>query len=113
LVAQGLRAFNATNNYPDYGKWKVIDADGQWEEIYNRYAQVSVQLTDQQTNIELLSPDHIKVTLNVQKLLDLGIDYVVSRERIDFPESDFLVEIKHLDEKHIWIYHLEPEVTSR
>ena len=38
----GAKTVNSVNVYPDLDKWHVIDPNGQYEEVYNRYAHILV-----------------------------------------------------------------------
>lgn len=78
VYAQGVKTFNATNQYMDSEKWTAIDPTGENEDIYNRYAQVEVTLTDGETYLELISDDIIGLYLNPDDLETLGVDYFVT-----------------------------------
>ncbi|HEM5084111.1 TPA: hypothetical protein U1218_002223, partial [Streptococcus suis] len=61
LVA-GAPTLNSTNAYPNLELWKSLDTNGQYDEIYNRYAHVIIELTNsEETVFELLHPDAFKV----------------------------------------------------
>ena len=78
LMANGAKVLNATNFYPDVEKWSVLDPDGQYAEITNRYANQSAVFTEEETSAESPSPDHVRLRLNPESLKDLGIDYLLS-----------------------------------
>lgn len=48
-VANGIHTLNALEVTPDLATWKKLDPNGQWEEIYNRYAFVSVNVVEQES----------------------------------------------------------------
>ncbi|HFR3655195.1 TPA: hypothetical protein ACHVEU_002213, partial [Streptococcus suis] len=78
LVA-GAPTLNSTNAYPNLELWKSLDTNGQYDEIYNRYAHVIIELTNsEETVFELLHPDAFKVQLPITKLKDLNVTYFVS-----------------------------------
>lgn len=84
LSAQGVNAFNVTNQYMDAEKWCIIDPEEKYQEIYNRYAQVSVEITgNEETMITLESPDLIKVKLSIEDIKKLKIEYVLSSSDLD------------------------------
>lgn len=102
LLNYGINTFNATNLYPDYSKWEKIDPKGENEFYYNRYMQVSVQLA-KTTEYELLSNDHLLITLSQKDLLKSGIDFVFARQQEDY---DILNLIYEDTETQVWIYEV-------
>ena len=88
LLANGIKVLNAVNFYPDLQKWKIIDPNEDFMDIYNRYAHILVYLTNGSTHMQLISPDAIRVDLDVRKLKELGIRYLVCGE----PELSMLSE---------------------
>lgn len=48
-IANGAKVLNAVNFYPDYKKWELIDNDELNKDIYNRYAHIVVNLTNEET----------------------------------------------------------------
>ena len=107
LSAHGLKVFNVTNMYPDYVKWEKIDPTKKWHDIYNRYAQVSVTLTNTATSLELITRDHVKATLTLGNLHALNIKYIVSPENLEHLNDGSLTEIMYDDVSHVWIYKLD------
>lgn len=78
-VMVGASTINSTNVYPNLERWKKLDPTGQYEEIYNRYAHISVDIqTDSPTNFQLIQADVFKVNLNVNDLKTLGVEYILS-----------------------------------
>lgn len=45
-IANGARVLNAVNFYPDYGKWKLLDPEGEYDYVYNRYAHIETVIAD-------------------------------------------------------------------
>lgn len=66
----GAPTINTTNVYPNLERWHLLDPDKSEEEIYNRYAHISVSIVDDETEItfELIYLDQFKVNLNVSDL---------------------------------------------
>lgn len=87
LSACGVKSLNATNYYMDIDKWQKIDPSGEYKNLYNRYCQVSVKLGTK-TKFELLSPDHLSLTLTDEDIINLDCQYIVSNSDISayFPE---------------------------
>lgn len=92
----GAPTINSTNVYPTLERWHLLDPDGSEEEIYNRYAHISMNLTNMnnETNFVLKSPDLFEVNLNIADLEKLEVSYVFSKrdltmlsnEKISFDE---------------------------
>ncbi|MDD8048042.1 MAG: hypothetical protein PHH04_00435 [Thomasclavelia sp.] len=76
LLANGAKVFGATNFYPDYGKWKIIDKDKKYDDCYNRYANMKVALVDEKTNMNNPHSDVVNVNLNYNDLKSLNISYI-------------------------------------
>lgn len=103
-IANGARMLNATNFYPDFGKWKLIDEDGTHEEIYNRYAHIQVSLTDGETEfLEGYSPDIFSVKLNYKDLDKWNVKYLVVGGELENYVDDFK-EIYNDSESSYYIY---------
>lgn len=77
-LANGVRVLNSVNNCPNFEFWYQLDPEKKQEEIYNRYSHIIVNLTDEETTMTLLQPDLVQVTMNVNQLDDLEVDYIVS-----------------------------------
>jgi hypothetical protein len=107
LSANGVRCFNATNYYMDPEKWTKLDPQEEYEEIYNRYAQISLKLGSD-VAMKLIAPDLIEVTLNAPALLQLGLDYIVSNEDLSTfsaKNQNILQEISKVN--GVWIYQVD------
>ena len=102
-VANGAKMLNAVNFYPDYEKWRLIDEDGKYDEVYNRYAHIIATLTDEKTEIKLgASADSLTVKLNCADAEKWGVKYLITsgklgackkdfEEKFDDPESDYYI----------------------
>lgn len=89
LAIFGASTLNTTNTYPALKTWEKIDTLGEYKEIYNRYAHITVVLTEEKTEFELLTPDHFKLHLNPDDLSVLGVKYIVSsNDLIKFNDED-------------------------
>jgi len=93
LVALGVKTFNSVHYYPDLKMWELLDPAGSYSQIYNRYAHVQVQLTNQQTHFELVQKDYFILFLNFNDLKKTGVKYILSRGQLITPllrEIDFV-----------------------
>src|SRR3972149_6485713 len=64
MVALGIKTFNSVHYYPDLNAWKALDPEGRYKDVYNRYANVMVQLTDKDTYFKLEQGDLFTVFIN-------------------------------------------------
>ncbi len=96
LLASGAKVLNSTNIYPNFELFKtVLGEDAQKQEnrqIYNRYAHLTMEITNNENKVELIYQDSIKLKLTPEKVKELGIKYIVSTrdvEEFDTQKVDF------------------------
>ncbi|SCJ48299.1 Uncharacterised protein [uncultured Clostridium sp.] len=77
-IMVGAPTINSTNVYPDLERWRVLDPEGKYEEVYNRYAHILVYLTSEPTRFELLQSDMFALHLNFDDLSKLGVKYIMT-----------------------------------
>lgn len=106
LVANGASTINSTNYYPNLTLWHMLDKEKKYENVYNRYAHILIELTNEDTNFELLTQDTIKLNINIKDIDILKIDYIVSQEKIDILESSTITFDDIYAEDGIYIYKL-------
>ena len=83
ISAQGAKVFNTTNQYMDEEKWCIIDPNGNYVDVYNRYAQVSLEISENKDTVLVLeNPDLILVKLSVSDIKNLGINYMISTKNL-------------------------------
>ena len=104
VLMNGGKVINSTNIYPNMKIWKSIDKKGKYKDIYNRYAHISMYLTTEKTEFELVQGDYFKLYLNYNDIEKLDIDYFISNDKIDIDEEykDKFEKIYH--KENIWIY---------
>lgn len=89
-IANGAKMLNAVNFYPDFEKWKLVDEDGEYKDIYNRYAHISVALTDKDTEYAVgATPDLITIKLNCKDVLKWPVKYLVSVGKLESCTDNF------------------------
>ena len=79
LEMAGCAVINATSIYPNMDLWKNLDKNGEYEEVYNRYAHVYMEIWRQEDISEkfiLLSKDSIQVFITPEELEKLNIKYI-------------------------------------
>lgn len=90
LVANGCRTINCTNTYPALSRWHMLDTERRYEEVYNRYAHISV-LLDNSTFFQLLHNDHFLLHISLDDVKKLRPDYWISSLALDEMSSDEMV----------------------
>lgn len=96
----GASTINSTNVYPTLERWEMLDPDGVYTDVYNRYAHITINLkVDEKTEFELVAPDHFLINLNVNDLEKLEVKYILSREDLtSYSNDNVLIEnIKKVD----------------
>lgn len=97
LLANGAKVINSTNIYPNFDLYETVldETDFKNEstkKIYNRYAHITMEITDNQNKVELIFEDSIRLKLTPDKVKELGIKYIVSTrdiEEFDTENVDF------------------------
>ena len=82
VLANGVVVINSTNFSPNLDLWEKFDEGLSNEYIYNRYAHVRVDFTNDKTYYELLFEDSFMLHLNVNDLDVMDVQYILSMEEI-------------------------------
>ena len=88
----GVPTINSTNTYPNLELWRKLDPAGNYEDIYNRYAHVSVEFTEEDTSFELLYTDSILLKLSYKDFRKTGVKYIVSLEELASDQEETELE---------------------
>lgn len=106
IAVTGAYIVNSTNYYPNFNLWDILDPEGNYDDIYNRYAHLSIDLTKESTDFRLISTDHVGLTLNVNDLEKIDIDYMISvLDMTEYNSEDITFE-KEYYEDGLYIYNL-------
>lgn len=110
-IMAGASCMNSVNAYPNVALWSKVDPSGQYEDVYNRYAHITVEFTNtEQTRFELIHADAFKVILNIDDITQLGISKVFTRNNLEQLQT----EHTHLDViDGIGAYHVYSVTTSK
>lgn len=107
LVANGATTINSVNYYPNLELWHKLDPIGDYEYIYNRYAHITITLTNNNSSFELTENDKFNVNLNIDDIMLLDANYIVSQEDISSYQNN-LIKFKLLyEEDGMYIYKIE------
>ncbi len=106
LYANGVKSFNGVQYYPDLNMWEKLDKNDEYEDVYNRYAHVMVNITSENTKFELIQADIVKVDLNIDDLDETGIKYLLSHKSLEEfnNKSRVFQELYHNTIDNIYIY---------
>ena len=88
-IVNGARMLNATNFYPDYAKWKLIDPEGKNDEMYNRYAHINVILSKDETEMDLAWADSVKLKISCKDLGKWPVRYLVTAGELKECKNDY------------------------
>ena len=72
-ISAGASCINSVNTYPRINLWRMIDPKGTYDEIYNRYALISVTPTSGKTSFESPGGSVVNMTLNLDDARKLGV----------------------------------------
>ena len=102
-LTNGARVINSVNYYPVMDRWHLLDPDRKYEDVYNRYAHISITLTNKEpTRFQLVVPDTFDLTLNYKDVCLLNPTYFLSNTKYEpIPE---LPQKLIYEEDGIYIY---------
>ena len=105
-LSNGARVINSTNIYPNLELWKKIDKENKYEDIYNRYAHIKINLVEEETSFSLVQEDYMEIKLNYKDLEKLKIKYLISNKEIEIPNdySDKFNLVNRHDNIYIYKY---------
>lgn len=110
LVANCINTLNGVNTYPNFKWLNIVDPDKKYDDIYNRFAHISIVLTTgDETYFQLVAPDNYIAYLTYQNIKDIGIKYYFSLSKLsDETINEFkLKEIFKDEERTQYIYEFE------
>ena len=94
LLASGIRAIDSVALYPDLNTWRKVDPQGNYEQAYNRYAHITMELTEEETSFESNHPDALLVRINADDVPKLGIDYWLTKQDLSSYNTDRVTFVK-------------------
>lgn len=102
----GASTINSTNVYPAMERWNQLDPSGKYEDVYNRYAHILINLQEGETEFSLLYPDSFQVSVNTEDMKTLNVSYILSQNELE-QYSDICAEIekvKTIEAGQMFIY---------
>lgn len=79
-IMAGAPTINSTNVYPALDRWKLLDPEGKHQEIYNRYAHIAVDLTEEDTRFEYIGVDYFRLRLSFKDVQKLDVKYILTKK---------------------------------
>lgn len=105
VIANGGSCIDSVNYIPNMELWTILDPEGKYNEVYNRYARVTLSLTNDETSFELLHTDTVLLYLNYSDMKKCEIDYIASSGSMT--EDSDLVDFELLyNEDGYYIYRV-------
>ena len=87
-IMKGAKTVNSTNVYPDLDRWKMIDNEGTYEAVYNRYAHIQIMYSEEyEEKFTLNNPDYFTVYLNYDEMKKLGVKYIFTNRDLSFDDN--------------------------
>lgn len=112
VLANGAKVINSTNVYPNEELYyTVLGEDAKNEEIkkiYNRYSHIVIELIDsnEESRVELLYPDCVKLYLNVKMLEKLNIGYILTTRNLEELDTKNIKFNELYNEQEMIIYEV-------
>ena len=103
-VANGARCITSTNYIPNLELWSRLDPDGAYNEIYNRYAHVTMEFAEE-TSFSLIGADHMRVCIAYAEIIKTEARYVLSETAIE-EDSDCIDLTLLYESGGYWIYEI-------
>jgi hypothetical protein len=109
VLINGGNSLTVTHLYPLFDLWEVLDPEKEYEDVYNRYANIGVSTYEEGEDLLVLNhPD--SVTINIDpcdpKLRELNIKYLLfTKERT--LKCGILLKELHYQGPSFYIYELK------
>ena len=87
----------------------MLDPNGEYSDLYNRYAHIFLDFIDGPTKITKANEDAISLKLSYSDLLKLPVEYVLSDHKLEegFNNNNILYELLYSDnEGNYYIYKI-------
>ena len=107
LLMAGAPVINSTNTYPDLEKWYLLDENKEYEKIYNRYAHITMALSNEEKiedKFELIGTDQFKVNISTKDIKTLDVKYIFTNNDLEeYSDNNCqFEEIENINGYHIY-----------
>ena len=112
ILMAGVPVINTTNTYPDMDRWYKIDEEKKYEDIYNRYAHININIIKDNSEIdnnkfELLYADSFEVNLTPEELDKLEVKYIFTINKLEEYNTENMQFKQLFNFASYYIYELE------
>lgn len=108
LKASGINTFNGVQYTPKINDFRKIDKSGNYEEVYNRYAHVAVEVPSQPNEIsfKVFQADLFQLSISPcsQELADIKVKYYLFSKKPDPKNIQCLRQVNQSPVSGTWIY---------
>lgn len=107
LIANGVKCISGVNSYPNFDWLEIVDPEGKYNEIYNRFAHINIILGDK-TEFRLIGQDIYEAELTYKNLKDLNVKYYFTNTELEEKIiKEFHIKNKYIKkEKNQYIYQI-------
>lgn len=94
-IMTGAATINSTSTYPALERFYALDPERKYEDCYNRYAHITVNLENRgDVFFENKAADQLAIHLNAGKLASMGTDYVLTNRSLEEYDTENLRFVK-------------------
>lgn len=78
LTMAGVSTINSTHAYPNLEFCRKLDPEGKYEDIYNRYAHIYIEVVEKEApeKFVLVAPDTYRIYITADELKTMNIKYI-------------------------------------
>ncbi len=107
-VCSGASTLDSVNTYPNLELWEKLDPEGEYEDVYNRYAHIQLTLTDENTSFDLIQADYMNLHLSYKDVEKTDADYMLTFSDFTYDEDNGYIRLEKIyEEDNIVIYKIE------
>ncbi|MEI0530817.1 hypothetical protein R4I97_04585 [Brachyspira pilosicoli] len=79
-IIAGAPTINSVNTYPNLKRWKILDPELKYKDIYNRYAHISLNIVDDNSEpqFNLIQADLFELNITLNDLKKINTKYILS-----------------------------------
>lgn len=87
-ATSGAAVINTCNVYPNLSLWRAFDPTGSYDDVYNRYAHISIEVVHGETHFGDAAFDSFTLYVNPSDVALLEADYLVSTQDLGLFSTD-------------------------
>lgn len=106
MVSCGARTINFVNTYPNMELWERLDPIGKYNEVYNRYAHIILEFTEEETSMELMQADCMHLKLSYKDIILTDAQYIASIGQLNV-DNEYVTFSELYSEAGSYIYKIQ------